>query len=108
MRHSGCMSVGRPVPLSEYLSTSYDPDLDEYEAAGFANVWLIDPRLELLSVYSHESLRNVERLATPDGIELTHVRRVHRQIDVTTSPVLRRRSRACSRIITRILRPDLR
>lgn len=44
----------------------------EYEAAGFANVWLVDPRLELLSVYSHGNLTRVEKLATPDGIELTH------------------------------------
>ena len=43
----------------------------EYEAAGVAHIWLVDPRLELLSVYSAGNLGQVETLATQDGIELT-------------------------------------
>ena len=45
--------------------------LAEYEAAGIAHVWLIDPRLELLSVYSDGNLNRADKLTTPDGIELT-------------------------------------
>lgn len=45
--------------------------LAEYEAAGIAHIWLVEPRLELLSVYSGGSLNRVERLTTPEGIELT-------------------------------------
>ena len=45
--------------------------LAEYEAAGIAHIWLVDPRLELLSVYSAGNLGQVETLATQDGIELT-------------------------------------
>ena len=45
--------------------------LAEYEAAGVAHIWLVDPRLDLLSVYSAGNLGRVEMLTTPDGIELT-------------------------------------
>ena len=45
--------------------------LSEYEAAGIANIWLVDPRLELLSVCSGGNLNRVDKLTTPDGIELT-------------------------------------
>jgi Uma2 family endonuclease len=45
--------------------------LAEYEAAGIAHIWLVEPRLELLSVYSGGSLNRVERLTAPEGIELT-------------------------------------
>ena len=45
--------------------------LAEYEAAGIAQIWLVDPRLDLLSVYSAGNLGRVEILTTPDGIELT-------------------------------------
>ncbi len=44
--------------------------LAEYEAAGVAHIWLVDPRLELLSVYESGNLRRVETLTTGDGIEL--------------------------------------
>lgn len=45
--------------------------LSEYEAAGVMHIWLVDPRLELLSVYAGGNLNRVEMLTTPDGIELT-------------------------------------
>ena len=45
--------------------------LAEYEAAGVAHMWLVDPRLQLLSVYAGGNLTRVDKLATPDGIELT-------------------------------------
>jgi Uma2 family endonuclease len=45
--------------------------LTEYEAAGVANIWVVDPRLELLCVYSAGNLNRVDRLTTADGIELT-------------------------------------
>ena len=46
--------------------------LAEYEAAGVAHIWLVDPRLELLLlVYRAGDLKSVGTLATADGIELT-------------------------------------
>jgi Uma2 family endonuclease len=45
--------------------------LAEYETAGVAHIWLVDPRLELMSVYEAGDLKRVDQLATPDGIELT-------------------------------------
>jgi Uma2 family endonuclease len=45
--------------------------LAEYEAAGVEHIWLIDPRLELLSVYSGGNLSRVETLTAAGGIELT-------------------------------------
>jgi Uma2 family endonuclease len=46
--------------------------LAEYEAAGVAHVWLVDPRLETLSVYAGGDLRRAATLTAADGIELTH------------------------------------
>jgi len=44
--------------------------LAEYEAAGVAHVWLVDPRLEAMSVYGEGSLRRVNVLQAGE-IELT-------------------------------------
>ena len=45
--------------------------LADYEAAGVAHIWLVDPRLEQMSVYSTGNLTRVEVLSTPDGVEIT-------------------------------------
>lgn len=45
--------------------------LAEYESAGVEHIWLVDPRLEILSIYAHGDLRRVEGLSTSDGVELT-------------------------------------
>ena len=48
--------------------------LDEYERKGVPNIWLIDPRLQKISVYSNGSLREIrdDIVSTSDGqIELT-------------------------------------
>lgn len=44
--------------------------LAEYEAAGVAHIWLIDPRLELMSVYSNGTLSRVSVFQAGE-IELT-------------------------------------
>jgi Uma2 family endonuclease len=48
--------------------------LAEYESAGVAHIWLIDPRLETLAIYQAGTLRSVDKLATAttgERIELT-------------------------------------
>lgn len=49
--------------------------LEEYDRKGVANIWVIDPRLRKISVYSHGQLREVwdDRIVTPGEprIELT-------------------------------------
>jgi Uma2 family endonuclease len=47
--------------------------LEEYAAKGVPNIWLIDPRLERISVYVDGSLELVkgDTISTSDGIELT-------------------------------------
>lgn len=48
--------------------------LQEYAAKGVPNIWLLDPRLEQMSVYHGGNLTLVQgdRLSTSEGIELTH------------------------------------
>ena len=46
--------------------------LAEYEAAGVAHIWVVDPRLETLSTYRAGVLQCANQLATPEGIELAH------------------------------------
>jgi Uma2 family endonuclease len=47
--------------------------LEEYAAKGVPNIWLIDPRLQRISVYTAGNLELVkgDRISTSDGIELT-------------------------------------
>jgi Uma2 family endonuclease len=45
--------------------------LAEYDAAGIAHIWLVDPRLERMSVYLSGNLNRVEVLSTPEGLEIT-------------------------------------
>lgn len=45
--------------------------LAEYQAAGVKNIWLVDPRLELLPVYESGDLKRLDKLTAADGIELT-------------------------------------
>jgi Uma2 family endonuclease len=47
--------------------------LEEYAAKGVPNIWLIDPRLQRVSVYGGGNLELVKGAATStsDGIELT-------------------------------------
>jgi Uma2 family endonuclease len=47
--------------------------LEEYAAKGVPNIWLIDPRLQRISVYAAGNLELVkdDRISTSDGIELT-------------------------------------
>ena len=47
--------------------------LEEYAAKGVPNIWLIDPRLQRISVYASGNLELVkgDTISTSDGIELT-------------------------------------
>jgi Uma2 family endonuclease len=47
--------------------------LEEYAAKGVPNIWLIDPRLQRISVYAGGNLELVkgDAVSTSDGIELT-------------------------------------
>ena len=45
--------------------------LAEYEQAGVSHVWLIDPQLNQLSVYSRGNLTAVDAFTTPEGVTLT-------------------------------------
>jgi Uma2 family endonuclease len=47
--------------------------LEEYAAKGVPNIWLIDPRLQRISVYTGGNLELLkgDRISTSDGIELT-------------------------------------
>jgi Uma2 family endonuclease len=47
--------------------------LEEYAAKGVPNIWIIDPRLQGISVYAAGNLELVkdDRISTSDGIELT-------------------------------------
>jgi Uma2 family endonuclease len=47
--------------------------LEEYAAKGVPNIWLIDPRLQRISVYAAGNLDLVkgDTISTSDGIELT-------------------------------------
>jgi len=48
--------------------------LEEYERKGVLNIWLIDPRLSKMSIYSNGDLHEVrgDAITTSDGqIELT-------------------------------------
>jgi Uma2 family endonuclease len=47
--------------------------LEEYAAKGVPNIWLIDPRLQWISVYTAGNLDLVkgDKISTSDGIELT-------------------------------------
>jgi Uma2 family endonuclease len=45
--------------------------LAEYQAKGVAHIWLVDPRLELMYIYSSGSLERVDAFRASGGIELT-------------------------------------
>ena len=47
--------------------------LEEYAAKGVPNIWVIDPRLQRISVYAGGNLELVkgDKISTSDGIELT-------------------------------------
>jgi Uma2 family endonuclease len=60
--------------LSEDYGMSRMPEkLEEYAAQGVPNIWLIDPRLQRISVYAGDNLELVkgDTIATSDGFELT-------------------------------------
>ncbi len=70
------------LSVEEYLNTAYDPDVEfvdgvlvvieklkEYANKGVPNIWLIDPRLQLLCKYRPPTLVEIEgdTIHSPDG-----------------------------------------
>ena len=58
--------------------------LEEYEQKGVPNIWLIDPRLRTMSVYSHRTLQEVRGDVIATGnprLELTR-QEIFKQLDV--------------------------